>query len=689
MQHRGKWMKRFAAVMSIMLLVLFAASTMAQDPTLSPAETPTLSPTETPLPTETLPPTATPIPPAETETPSPTPQPTTTLLPTDTPTYTYTFTPVLSETSFVTPTLFISETPLATATLTSTPVLPTVAWIPVFNDSFVAPDLTAWNFTGPGWAYAPQPDGSSRLLVFNSSAPAFYPSIVAADVAVEATVDVSAGTAHLYARHSGAFGYEARLTPTGEVILLRAGAIMSATALPDFTASTPHRLRLNVVGSRLWIEMDGAAVLVVDDPAPLPPGRTGLSASFVPLPELVTPMPPQNQVAFAAFTLYQPAEQVTPTAQPSLTPTPYELGTLPPEPTLTLTEAPTAEILPTEPPLVVPGEANPPAPLNVTVIPDGDVTALRATLAAISVEPCPVIEPQIIELAANGTYTLVDAFDGENGLPIITCPVVINGNGATIQRSDDSNTPAFRLFDIERGDLTLNDLTLRNGQAFNDGGSAVSNFLGRLTARNVTFRDNVLDFESGLAIRGAAVAVFAGTIAIEDSAFIDNFNDGVAAFDAANGGAIAIDSSSGPNTILRTRFINNRATNAGGAIFIIFSGGIDIQDSIFSQNSAGQAGGTLFGFATGIDVSNSIISGGNAPRGSAIFAVSAVVENSCVTGNTGISIMPLTPDQDTIFTNGIWWGQPDGPSGAGDGSGDSISPECQCNVRCDHAASRM
>jgi len=268
MQHRGKWMKRFAVVMSIMLLVLFAASTMAQDPTPMPAETPTLSPTETPLPTETLAPTATSVPPTETETPSPSPQPTNTLLPTDAPTHTYTFTPVLSETSFVTPTVFISETPLATATLTSTPVLPTVAWIPVFNDSFAAPDLTAWNFTEPGWAYAPQPNGSGRLLVFNSNAPAFYQGIAAADVAVEVTVEVSAGTAHLYARHSGAFGYEARLTPTGEVVLLRAGVVMTTVTLPNFVASVPHRLRLNDENGKLIVDVTITKILLTADGQP-------------------------------------------------------------------------------------------------------------------------------------------------------------------------------------------------------------------------------------------------------------------------------------------------------------------------------------------------------------------------------------------------------------------------------------
>ncbi len=58
---------------------------------------------------------------------------------------------------------------------------------------------------------------------------------------------------------------------------------------------------------------------------------------------------------------------------------------------------------------------------------------------------------------------------GNNGLPAITSPIIINGNGATIQR-DSGAQEKFRLFYVSpvgAGDLTLNNLTLRGGHSIN------------------------------------------------------------------------------------------------------------------------------------------------------------------------------------------------------------------------------
>ena len=72
-------------------------------------------------------------------------------------------------------------------------------------------------------------------------------------------------------------------------------------------------------------------------------------------------------------------------------------------------------------------------------------------------------------LAADCTYKLraVDNDNkGPNGLPAITSAVTIVGNRAVIQRSTNPATPPFRLFFVDTtGNLTLQDLTIRNGQA--------------------------------------------------------------------------------------------------------------------------------------------------------------------------------------------------------------------------------
>lgn len=617
-------MKRVALILILIVLVSWVVSITAQE-TPPPAETPTAQATETPLPstmppiaTETLLPSAT-----STDIMPPTELPTSTEIFTSTPESTAT--PV--ETSTMTPTMFVSEIPVATEAFTPTPIPPIQFWTAVFSDSFSAPN-TAWNFTDSGWAYVGQPDGTTRLVA-TSGMPAFYQGVLVADAAVEALVDVSSGTAHVYARHNGTVAYEARLTSRGEVILLRAGTALAATTLPNFAVNELHRVRFSVVGTSLWVDVDGLTQLSLIDPEPLPPGLVGLSASLdLPL-EVITPVPPQ-QVAFVEFTLYQPAPQITPT--PTLLP--------------------------------------PPSP---TALVASDVPTLRAILAAANTLPC-AADSVIIDLVPNNLYTLNDAVDGENGFPLIQCQIVINGSDAIIERSSATDTPQFRFFTIGGGDLTLNHLTLRNGNSPGSGGAVQIGGYGRLTARFVIFHNNRIQATSGFALRGAAISGFYGVITVEDSSFIANVNEGNAAWEAANGGAIGLDSSPDLNRIIRSTFRNNRATDAGGAIFIGWSN-IDIQDSLFEQNAAGHSGGAIYGITANVMVSRSQLVANDAPRGSAVHANYVSLRDSCITGNRGLSILTHLFDPGTVLAYDTWWGQPDGASGVGDGSGDSIGPD--------------
>lgn len=111
-----------------------------------------------------------------------------------------------------------------------------------------------------------------------------------------------------------------------------------------------------------------------------------------------------------------------------------------------------------------------------------------------------------IVLQAGATYTLdvVDNTDyGPNGLPSVTTPITITGQGATIARN--SGAPNFRLVYISpAGRLTLEGLTLRNGRAQGGAGGASGNGSGgggaglggalfnrgTLTLRGCTLTDN-------------------------------------------------------------------------------------------------------------------------------------------------------------------------------------------------------
>ena len=96
--------------------------------------------------------------------------------------------------------------------------------------------------------------------------------------------------------------------------------------------------------------------------------------------------------------------------------------------------------------------------------------ALKSAIGAANGTPATA---DTIELRENCAYRLSspdNASYGPNGLPAITSEITILGNDAEIRRN--SSAP-FRLLMVEeQGELTLRDLTLRNGLAQGgDGGS--------------------------------------------------------------------------------------------------------------------------------------------------------------------------------------------------------------------------
>lgn len=76
----------------------------------------------------------------------------------------------------------------------------------------------------------------------------------------------------------------------------------------------------------------------------------------------------------------------------------------------------------------------------------------------------------------NSVYALIAVNNDANGLPVITSPITIVGNGATLQRL--STAPAFRFFEVaSNGHLTLTGLTLTGGQVSGFGqAGAILNF---------------------------------------------------------------------------------------------------------------------------------------------------------------------------------------------------------------------
>src|SRR6185295_5668284 len=75
-----------------------------------------------------------------------------------------------------------------------------------------------------------------------------------------------------------------------------------------------------------------------------------------------------------------------------------------------------------------------------------------------------------INLASGCTYALASADNGENGLPVVTTRIGVNGNGATIA----GNNTSFRVFEVDGpgGNLSLQNVTITGGSADVGGGIA-------------------------------------------------------------------------------------------------------------------------------------------------------------------------------------------------------------------------
>ena len=148
-----------------------------------------------------------------------------------------------------------------------------------------------------------------------------------------------------------------------------------------------------------------------------------------------------------------------------------------------LAALPRADAAPTATTIPVTSNAQEVTLATPTGVVNGNCTLGEAILAANMgslVDACDATGggPYTLVLAAGTTYTLVQRGDpvaayGHTGLPPVTGQIVVQGNGAVIERSAAAGTPAFRLFYVgPAGDLTLQDVTLRGGLAQGGAGGA-------------------------------------------------------------------------------------------------------------------------------------------------------------------------------------------------------------------------
>ena len=255
-----------------------------------------------------------------------------------------------------------------------------------------------------------------------------------------------------------------------------------------------------------------------------------------------------------------------------------------------------------------------------------------------------------IVLGPGGVYTLTavaDTVDGPSGLPTVTSPITVLGNGATIERSAATGTPEFRIFNVKRlplGDdpsLRLEGLTLRGGLVRSAypfspvcaGGGALHARGAIVELDRVTIvGSEVLEAAPGVdcfTAAGGGIDISSGTLVVTDSAIRDNR--------AANGGG-GIHALVTATTIVSTTVDGNRAENpaglqADGGGILARGGDTLIRRSTISDNVAGGGGGIYVDTELST-IANTTISGNRAEFGGGIVSHSGLtLLNATVAGN--------------------------------------------------------
>lgn len=199
--------------------------------------------------------------------------------------------------------------------------------------------------------------------------------------------------------------------------------------------------------------------------------------------------------------------------------------------------------------------------------------------------------PDTVILPPQGLFVLTEPHNsvfGATGLPVITTDMTINGNGATIRRSDAAGTPDFRIMAVDPGvRLTLRDTTISNGHIYDENGGGIYS-KGTLIVEGSTVTGNY---------GGAGGGIFAQTLTLTDSVVAGNIAHGGDDYGGWGGGINA-----GSGTISGSTISGNRADNGwdmfnywdpvpgrGGSIFSHEA--MTIVNSTISDNEANEGGG--------------------------------------------------------------------------------------------------
>jgi len=275
--------------------------------------------------------------------------------------------------------------------------------------------------------------------------------------------------------------------------------------------------------------------------------------------------------------------------------------------------------------------------------PESAIVRVPCNVAALAGDISTAVSGQTLNLAPSCRYLLSTA------LPDISVNLTINGNDATLERSNASGTPAFSLLVLTTGpdstssqDVAINHLNFRNGDSQYGGALYGYNNSGQgftVTVTGGSFTSNTATADGGaIYFSGFDYVSDAGlSVTIAKASFTSNT--------AAEGGAIA---ANGDNpyklTVTGDTFIRNTANpGSGGAIDnesnLTVNGGsftgntamwggaiasasdsdaeMTVNDAMFARNTATYLGGALYNW-DGLSATSDILTGNSAETGGGI-----------------------------------------------------------------------
>lgn len=237
----------------------------------------------------------------------------------------------------------------------------------------------------------------------------------------------------------------------------------------------------------------------------------------------------------------------------------------------------------------------------------------------------------VIDLGGN-TFTLTSIDNvsfGNNGLPLLLAD---SGFDVTIQNGiieRDVSAPAFRILQVVGTNVSVDNLTIRNGDAETfQGGAIFVNSAGSLPfISNSTFSSNMASEGGAICFTGGP----GGQTVISNSTFSGNSAQLV-------GGAMSLN----PNLnqdfeIVNTTITLNEAGQNGGGIFY-FNTILTLTSDIIAENSAGSGGPDIYTFDISPATESYNLIGDNSNSG--LTAGNPNANNSKI-GTSGSPIVPL------------------------------------------------